>query len=240
MSAIRNIIDSFDASSEAGKTQRELVENLAKLAESKAQFFELDVSTGLRTAGSPDNQTIPVEAVLNSVTQTHAFASDSVGKIGDTVKAALKSFVNGGKTEILDGVGNLITDALTIFLGSATASEGTLKQYYVMTEGYSVVRVDLRAWYLDVEATSIHTKIQKASAFVAVKSTVDLTKIRFNTFLNVYQRQLSSMKLSDDQITTALAEAQKIYKQFHDTSALRALASDHIAELNALPGSVLQ
>jgi hypothetical protein len=237
MGAIRNVINGFDASSEVGKTQRELVENLAKLAESKAQFFELEVSTGLRTAGSPDNQTVPVEAVLNSVTQTHAYASDSAGKIGDTVKAALKSFVTGSKTEILDGVGNLISDALTIFLGSGSASESTLKQYYVMTEGFSVVRVDLRAWYLDVEATSIKTKVQKATAFVAVKSTVDLAKIRFNTFLNLYQNQLASMKLTDNQITTALSEAQKIYQQFVGTGGLRAMAAPEVASLAALPAS---
>lgn len=214
MSAIRKVVESFDSSNDIGRTQRELVENLAKLAESKAEFFELDVSTSLRTAGSQDNLTVPVEAVLNSVTQTHAYASDSAGKIGDVVTKALKSFCSGSKDEIITGVGGLISDSLNVFLGSGEASTGVLKEYYVMTEGFSIVRVDLRAWYLNVEAQSIKTKIEKATAFVAVKSAVDLAKVKFNTFLNLYQRQLASMKLDDTQISKALDEAQEIYKKF--------------------------
>ncbi|MBK1686668.1 hypothetical protein [Rubrivivax gelatinosus] len=237
MGAIRKLIDDFDSSKEQGQMQRELVENLARLAESKAEFFELQISTNLRTAGSPDNQTVPVEAVLNSETYTHAIASDSVSKIGDSVSSALKSFCSGGKDEILTGVGNLITDALTVFLGSGGASTGTKKQYYVLTEGWSVVRVDLMAWYLEVQAQSIRSTMQKASAFVVVKSAVDLSKIRFNTFLNIYRGQLASMKLKDDQINTALDEARTIYDRFQRSNA-PAVTGPHgsVLAVSSLPG----
>ena len=238
MGAIRNLIESFDNSKELGQAQREIVENLARLAESKAEFFDLQISTNLRTAGSPDNQTVPVEAVLNSETYTHAISSDTVAKIGDTVKSALKSFCSGGKEEILNGVGNLITDALTIFLGSGGASTGTKKQYYILTEGWSVVRVDLMAWYLEVQAQSIRNAMQKATAFVVVKSAVDLSKIRFNTFLNIYRSQLASMKLKDDQINTALDEAKNIYDRFHETHP-QPLLAEHapVLALRGMPGA---
>ena len=238
MGAIRKVAESFDGSEETAKTQRELVENLARLAESKAEFFELQISSSLRTAGSPDNQTIPVEAVLNSETYTHAIASVSQEQIGNAVGSALKSFCSGGKEEILDGVGNLITDALTTFLGSGSASTGTKKQYYVLTEGWSVVRVDLMAWYLNVEAESIKKQIQKASAFVVVKSAVDLNQVRFNTFLNIYRSQLATMKLEDNQIDTALDEAKKIYERFHTTANfMEPLKSSPVASIAAIPGA---
>lgn len=237
MGAIRKVVESFDNSAEIGQTQRELVENLAKLSESKAEFFELDIKTKLRTAGSPDNQTVPVEAVLNSATYTHAITSESMGKIGESVKSALKSFCSGSEADILNGVGNLITDALEVFLGSGSASTGTKKEYYVLTEGWSVVRVDLMAWYLNVEAQSIKSKVERASAFVVVKSTVDISQIKFNTFLNIYRTQLASMKLPDDQIETALDKAQQVYDRFHKITNLKTLeGSSPVISIAKIPG----
>jgi len=239
MGAIRGVIENLDNSNELGKAQRELVENLAKLAESKAEFFELQISSGLRTAGSPDNQTVPVESVLNSETYTHAIASNTPEQIGKAVKSALNSFCSGGKEEILNGVSDLITNTLTTFLGASSASTGTKKQYYVLTEGWSVVRVDLMAWYLNVEAEGIKKQIQKTSAFVVVKSAVDLSQVRFNTFLNIYQSQLATMKLKDNQIETALDEAKKIYEKFHSVTnnSMPAATSSPIARIAAIPGA---
>jgi hypothetical protein len=135
-------------------------------------------------------------------------------------------------------IGTLITDALTIFLGSGGASTATKKQYYVMTEGWSVVRVDLMAWYLEVEAQSIKNTMQKVSAYVVVKSAVDLSKVRFNTFLNIYRSQLASMKLENTQIDTALDEAKNIYDRFHKTAALANTNSAVIVSVNSFPGTV--
>ena len=214
MGTARSMVKQFDGADEEMRTQKELVESLAKLAESKAQFFELEISTSLRTAGSPDNQTLPVESVLASETYTHAIASDSVAKIGEKVTKALKSFCSGSTADILTGVGGLITDALTVFLGEGSASTETKKQYYVLTEGNSVVRVDLIAWYLSVESKSITEKMTKVTAFVVVKSAVDIEKIKFNTFLNLYQNQLIQANLPGKAIDVALEDARKIYNKF--------------------------
>lgn len=215
MGAIRKVIESFDNSSELGQAQRELVENLAKLAESKAEFFELDISTSLRTAASEDNKTIPVEAVLATTTQTHAFTAQSVAGIPDAVTKSLRSFVSGTAEGIITGIGALLSEAVTTFLGSGDASTGTLKQYFVVTEGSSIVRVDVRAWYLSVEAASIKNQIQKVSAFVGAKSAVDVSRIKFNTFLNIYDLQLRQMRLPEDDVLAALEQAEKIFRRFN-------------------------
>ena len=74
---------------------------------------------------------------------------------------------------------------------------------------------------------------------MAVKSAVDLTKIRFNTFLNLYSGQLKLMKLSDDKIQTYLTEAQSIYQKFITTNAnvLSAQLAGHLPEFDALPAT---
>lgn len=192
MGQIRSFVQDLDPSKPAEAEMRQHIETLARLAASKAEFFELQVATSLRTAGSEDNQTVPVEAVLNSASETHAYSSKSSGAISDTAVAALRSFCGGTKDDIVTGVGALITNGLATFLGDASASESTLKKYYVMTEGFSVIRVDLMAWQLKIESSGIQNRLEKVSAFVLVKSAVDLQKIRFNTFLNLYQRQLNS------------------------------------------------
>ncbi|NNB94997.1 hypothetical protein HI113_13940 [Corallococcus exiguus] len=238
MGAIRKVLESFDGSDETVQMQRELVENLAKLAEAKAEFFELQIATNLQTAGSTDNRTVPVEAVLDSATETHALTSESLNAIGDTVSKSLKSFLSGSKDDILKGVGSLISDALTIFLGGGSAGMDTLKRYYVMTEGLSIVRVDLMAWFLNVEAQGLKTKVEKVSAFSVVKSAVDLSRVKFNTFLNLYSSQLTKMNMDNERIEVALAEAEKIYRRFLEmpTLAVNEGQEPRDSQVSRLPG----
>jgi hypothetical protein len=238
MGAIRKVLESFDGSDETAQMQKELVENLAKLAEAKAEFFELQISTNLLTAGSADNRTVPVEAVLDSATETHALTSGSLKEIGDAVSRSLKSFLSGSKDDILNGVGDLIHDALKVFLGDGSASMDTLKRYYVMTEGLSIVRVDLMAWVLNVEAQSLKTKVEKVSAFSVVKSAVDLSKVKFNTFLNFYSTQLARAKLDDERIGAALSEAHEIYARFLElpTAAADVGQEPRESQVTKLPG----
>ncbi|WP_331740343.1 hypothetical protein [Streptomyces cyaneofuscatus] len=212
--AIRSVVQQLDPSSQALEEQQQLVETLARLAESKAEFFELQIRTSMRTAGGSENDTIPVEAVLDSVTETHAYSGKSSANIGDSVTRALKSFCGGSKDEIINGVGTLITDGLSTFLGDASASDTTMQRYYVMAEGFSIVRIDLCAWQFNVDAKGIQGAVEKVGAFVAVKSAVDLSKVRFNTFLNIYARQLESMQLESQALETALEEAKRVFHSF--------------------------
>jgi hypothetical protein len=174
--------------------------------------------------------------VIASVTQTHAYTKASADKIAETVNSALKSFVSGGTKNVLDGVGALVSEALTAFLGASEASEDRIKMYYVMAEDLSIVRVDLRAWYYSVKASGIKDRIEKASAFVAVKSTVDLSKIKFNTFLNLYSRQLKDSGMDETNLIKALDEAKEIYRKFHDVAGGSPLLSSSVLNVVEAPG----
>ncbi|MFC8661922.1 hypothetical protein [Streptomyces sp. NPDC057199] len=214
MGAIRNLIQSVNAASESATEQKALIETLAKLAEAKANYFQLELTQKLRTAGSEENLTIPVETVLDTTVATHAFSSEDSGAIGDTVKSALKSFLSGGEGKVIEGIGSLISDATGIFLGDASASESTLRETYVTIEGYSVVRIDISAWKMNVQAMGITQLTETVSAFVAAKSAVDMSKIGFSTFLNVYRSQLADV-LNPDEVLTALRQAKKIFEEFY-------------------------
>jgi hypothetical protein len=216
MASIGNIIKQFDGSDELAQTQREVVESLSKLGEAKADFFDLTLKEDLRTAGQSGNATVPISSILASTRQVRAYSSLDAGHIADEIKTALAGFVQGTPEGVLDGVGQLMTSALTVFLGQASASTGTVSDYYVLTAGLSVLRVDLKAWYLNVTAKSIYEKMERVSAFVAIKSVVDLSKLDFSTFLFLYQQQLYNGKVPDKDIKEAMTIAKEIYKEFED------------------------
>lgn len=53
--------------------------------------------------------------------------------------------------------------------------------HYIIIEGFSIVRIALTAWQRHIDAEGI-TKIGNAITFSAVKFSVDVNKISFNTF----------------------------------------------------------
>jgi hypothetical protein len=234
MAGIGSIIKSFDGSDELAQSQREVVESLSKLGESKADFFDLTLKDKLRTAGQDGNPTVPISAILASTRQVRAFSSSSAGHIAEEVKTALKGFIDGSTEGVLDGVGTLISSALTIFLGEAAASTGSISDYYVMTSGLSVLRMDLMAWYQNVTAKSIYEKMERVSAFVAVKSVVDLGKIDFSTFLFLYQQQLVRGKVPETDIKKAMQDAKEIYKEFQSLN--KGSSTNGVKALTAHPG----
>lgn len=60
MGSIRGIIKDFSGEDDLAQAQREAVNSLAALAMSKADNFDLEIKSALRTAGQLDNQTIPI------------------------------------------------------------------------------------------------------------------------------------------------------------------------------------
>jgi hypothetical protein len=214
MSTVRDVVNSFDNSQELGQAQREAVEALAALGDSKAEVFKMEIQESLLSAGNGTNMTVPVSSISKSLKDVRAYSSSESGNLGVAVKNTLNMFLKGSTQSIVDGIGNLISETLSTFLGTASANTGTIDEYYVATEGLSVVRVDMKAWYLNVTASSIQTKMQRIIAVVGVKSIVNLAKIDFSTFLNLYQQQLFESGMSSQNMKAALQEAKEIYKDF--------------------------
>lgn len=224
MATMRSIVEDFTGTDDLAQTQRELVESLSALAVAKAEIFEYEIMQSLRSAGKGgQEQTVPISTIINSKIETRAYTSTSVDDIAKEVRQALKAFTSGTSEGVINGVTKLLGDALKLFFGEATASENTIDEYYVMTEGLSVVRVDCKAWYLNVSAKSVQEKMQLVTAVVAVKSAIDMAKIDFNTFLNLYQRQLFAGDVPAKDVAAQLEEVQEIYDLFRKYSSQRPL-----------------
>lgn len=217
MGAIRSAVNSFSSNEEAQQAEKELLNTLASLAETKADHFVADVTRELLEAGSAGNWTIPIKAVLKTSRHTHAYHSDNADNISSTVNTALGDFVTGTKSSILGGVQTLITGAIQAFFGDTSSSTSVLEDYYVMTEGLSIIRVDIRGWYLNVQTEAIKTTVEKVSAFVLFKSSVDVSSLDYNTFLNLYQDQIKlAATATSDEIVAELESVYQIFNKFKE------------------------
>lgn len=54
--------------------------------------------------------------------------------------------------------------------------------HYIIIEGFSIVRIALTAWQRHIEAEDITKKNRECNNISAVKFSVDVNKISFNTF----------------------------------------------------------
>ncbi|MFD3416226.1 hypothetical protein [Streptomyces cyaneofuscatus] len=224
MGSIRKVIEDIDPSKTGAQEAKEALEALSSLADTKVELFTSRITNSLISGGA--DQRVPIEAILDSTAETHAYSAKDSAHIGATVSKSLGGFCNGSKEAILGGVSTLLTEALASFLGNSQAAESKLEKYFVMAQGFSIIRVDMVAWQRSIKAKGISDLTQNVSAFVLVKSAVDLKKIGFNTFLYVYRDELELAGLKKKDLEDALDDAKKIYDRFHTTQlALHSAAS---------------
>lgn len=79
----------------------------------------------MRTAGTPENRTIPVTEILARHKEYRAYVKSDAGKIATEVSSAIKKIVSGGTSDIIDGVASLVTTGLEAIIG---AGEGTQQE----------------------------------------------------------------------------------------------------------------
>ncbi len=219
MSAIKNVLKSFDEKDEKFSEQKEAIQALEMLGTAKAEIFIRDIQTSLLSAGEEkSNKTVPITFMVGNKKEIRAFSSSEAGNIGDVVTESLTAFLSGDKQTIVNGVGNLISKALGIFLGEGEATSDTIEMYYVATDGLSPVRVDIKAWYQSITASSITSKMERIVSIVATKSVIDVTRIDLGTFLYLYQGQFDAAKMTMEQIAAAIDAAADVYNKFVDRS----------------------
>lgn len=222
MGIIKKAIESFDSQSQVFAEQKEAIKALEELGKAKADIFVRDIQSSLMTAGDEkSNKTVPITFMIGSKMEVRAFSAKETGNIGGVVTTALTSFLSGNKDNIVNGIGNLITSALGIFLGQGEASTDTIEMYFVATDGLSPVRVDIKAWYYGVTAKSITTKMERVTTVVATKSVIDVTRIDLGTFLYLYQSQYDVNKMSQKELTDAVNGAADVYNTFVERSIKR-------------------
>lgn len=218
MGAIKSFIDGLDSSKAEYNEQKELIEALAQLAEAKADSFALQIEKFIAEADSEYNKSLPVESWIDTIKETHAISTDSV-EIVKRVTDGIKKFVKPDKeqdkkTNIIDGVGDMLGTAVEAFLGTGSASDDKLERMVVYLSGYGVERLDFKVWKREITGSGIKTKVSKVTAFVGVRSAVDLSKIKLNTFLILYGKQLSAMGFDESRLGEAIDTAKNILAKF--------------------------
>ncbi len=124
---------------------------------------------------------------------SRAFSSSSAKDIPEVLKTALGGFIEGGTTNILDGIFSILTRTLEIFLGSTEGEELTKAEYFVYATDFAIYRVDAMAWSRTVKAVSLKTKVEQATAYSYVISIVDVDGISWSDFIAIFALQLDKI-----------------------------------------------
>lgn len=194
MAFFRTILEEFDGSSDLAQAQREALETLEALAEAKRELFNKQINLLILDAGTGSNKTVPISIVQKSDGMSRAFSSTSAKDIGDILKKAIGGFVEGGSDNIINGIIDILTRTLEVFLGSSAGVGTTKVEYFVYATDFSIYRVDLMAWARSVTATSLRTKIEQATAYEYCISIVDVDKISWSDFVGLFSLQLDNIK----------------------------------------------
>lgn len=211
MAILKNAIKAFDPAPEKKNEVEKILTLLFELAESKTDNFKKEIVQSLRTAGTEENPTIPVTQVLRFQADTRAYTVEDSAKIINEATLAIKGFIQGGAENIVNGIGNLLGTAVNALLGSGHGIQAQRDDYFVAVEGLSIVRVDVKSWVRKVEISGVTKKIDSIFAFVASKSSVDVDKITFNTFLQAYQFQLLRLQMPQDELIKEITKAREVF-----------------------------
>ncbi|AFD28211.1 hypothetical protein [Deinococcus gobiensis] len=213
MAPLKKAIEALDPAPDK-KNQLTLALNLlSELSEQKVAQFTEKIESDLRTAGTIENRTVPVTEILANHSEYRAYVKSDAGKIATEVMSAMKNFLAGGSDAILDGIGKLVTTGLEAIIGAGSGSQQEMKSYYIVVQKFGMVRFDIRAWSRQIEANGITSQIETCMAIVAYKSSVDVKKLSFNSFLVLYQDQLAKIGIPEADWDKYLTEAEAMYKK---------------------------
>lgn len=208
---------------------------LFELATSKCDHFKTQITDNIRTAGTIENPTIPITHIIADTSEMRAYCKDDSTKIVGEATNAIKSFVTGGSENVISGVGALIGAGINMLMGSGEGVQAEHSDYFIMVDGLALVRIDIKSWIRKVTVVGITQKIESVLAFTAVKSSVDVDKISFNTFMEAYKYQLqrdAAHALNENDLMKEIKRAKEVYNLLKTDSAESTLVFDTLK----LPG----
>lgn len=234
MSTIRKTIEEADRSKPLTEEGKEVLETLFALAEQQADVFMMEIIDSIKIG---DDKKIPVTSLVSQTKEIRAMTKKSTQDIQNTVKECLDSFLNG-EPNIVKGIEKLLSGALTVFLGESIGTMSKTEKYYVLTEGLSTVRFDVKCWYRSVQSASLIDRAEKVACIVGTKSVVDLSKIDLSTFIYLYQDQLRKSGIKGDDLQNEIKKVKEIYNDFQNNTNVNLTSKNNSAIHNFLmPGN---
>jgi|UniRef100_UPI00404A8A57 hypothetical protein len=216
MGFIKDAIKAFDGTPEAKQELEVQLDNMTALANAKADYFKLKLTDDLFNAGAGNSKDIPIKFIIDFARQTHSYASSSADAIASTITDAISDFITGGKENVMKGVGSLMTKAVQLLFASKEGGEDETHFTSVFAEGRALVRLDLMAWKRYTNVKSLSESAEQISAFVICKSTINAEVLDYNTFIQLYQKNLyeKASGYTAEEISQQLDEIDDIYKKF--------------------------
>lgn len=213
MGQLNEVLRAFngDAFAEA----REQAATLFELGAARAALMELELNQHLNAllADGSDNQTIPVSGIVESYSHVHALTRHTEAtRIVDTFKNALAKAVTVGRFRAIDSISVLLAESLKSALQDPNTHTEGKALYVVLADRQSLVRLDIKMWYADVTSHALHEAAEKIVVVSAVKSTIDVTRLTLNTFLNVYQRQLRVGSLGGSELMREIEDIATFFR----------------------------
>lgn len=99
MSFLKNAIDAIDPAPNK-KTELTLArQTLFELVEQKTTLFKRELELNLRTAGSPDNQTIPSPRSWPGTAKPRAYVKDDAAKLSEVILGSIRNSSAAAQTK---------------------------------------------------------------------------------------------------------------------------------------------
>lgn len=192
---------------------------LIALADSKAEYFAEMIKSDLLGAGFGRDKTLPITTIQKFIYHTKAYTAEDAESISSVVNNSIEGFIHQSNKSI---VTTILSEYVKILFGSSESAEQKIQRYFVVLEGYSVIRLDFVGWSRSVSKSLLKTKCDKVSAFVLYKSVVDISKVSLNDFIAVYQE---TVKAENKDINTAelIKKCQELYYIFNSSNRSRGL-----------------
>lgn len=211
MEDIRGIINKLDKSKEISDETKELMETLYLLAEQKANIFLMEMADSIN---KEDGKKLPVTALIDEEKLISVYVKEDVENLEEIIDNLLGIFIKHNKEKLVERIKKTLITVLKSFFGSSIAKSDSMEKYYVLIDGYSAIRIDIKTWFRSVESTSLTEYCEKILCVAAIKSVVDLSKIDISTFMYFYQDQLMNMGIKGQDLEQEMDNIRKIYDKF--------------------------
>ncbi|GAA4892642.1 hypothetical protein [Ferrimonas pelagia] len=234
MGNITGIIDGIDNQDE---TADEVIKQLTMLrayAVEKAKNATTQIEESIRLSGDDERKRVPVDVIIRSKSEEHVFHSES-SNIGTAVRKSISNFMgiaDDGDT-FVNGISGLVDGALDTMLGAGHGMSSEMRDYFIVPTEYGMTRYDTYLYTYGVNTSALTQVCQSVVVGVMFESIVDLSKISFPTFMQIYKLQLVKMGVSVQDQKPLLDLAENTFLRIVPKEKIRPSAESVISILPA-------
>ncbi|MHA3051538.1 hypothetical protein [Acinetobacter sp. ANC 4640] len=198
----------IDISTLEGMAQKETLDTLVQLGNAKADLFRSNIEANLQYA-QDNSDSFPIHKVVYNFNSVRLFSANEFAELRSTSNSEVRMFLSGVREVALSAISSLVYFELDILLNRPEHSY-EIEARYVAFEGASAIRIDMVAWYQNINLHNLRGKPEKILTVVALVSAIDTKKMNLSAFLNMYQAQLSQGGASQETIANEIAYAKDV------------------------------